>query len=1160
VVLMARLKPSDQYIAKLLQLSEDEYQHFLNEAQRIAATGPQPAVVAGIETYLLVANIVLSVGSLALGSLFAPKAPGKPPTVNTRQQQEPNKTQNQRYAPTSGFDSFQEVAKLQSTIPVIYALREVITNGQGVDEQFGGLRVNLQLLWSQMLSFRNHQMFRGIFLLGEGSINAVDARRFALGDTALTSYDMQDTASTSAGARYSIYFRRDGGRIQPGDLIAGRSADLDGGNAVNAGASDVYNLKSNGDVFRPDACMASTPSATIVFGVYSPIGNNLAYRVNPVMRPTRTLNIVGGENPKFDSEDDNESLAATWKARLHWSPRSAITAVTDERDSLKSGPRVDVVVNDKIYYELSRTSDAKTEIIFRGPGDPDNTDNEVDVVLGCGDVASAVAARQNSADDSLVIGSLYRIGSCWAMLEERIPGNETFVSEAANDPVGDGTSIRYRFRVVRRGTIDWVVNSARLFGTKDITPARARDGGDNGINDWSRSEVDIWEETDDDGELTYKTFDVATGFAQVFRLAVATFTVPRPCQVFEIGIRSRIGIQVSGLCNFRDAPSLTDIDKKALGGHESGTDADDQVNISLYQSGQVSRKETRFSFFRLSYRPPTSTEFIDISMLLGVSGDTSQDVFNYVRLEMPAPADLWEIRMEPVSGWEIRNDIASGQLAVLDSSQSLFHRIFIGGVFVCYHGFAPTNRADSLFRMNFFDVPTVTPDDGDPYRKDLQMSWSDRLDKDSLENSMIDGWGRLAETFVYDEIQASCSNGPEHTVAYINTITTNPEPPPDYTNLAIVGLNIRSSTELQQLGQLSAYVSAGVNVPRLIDGADSAPSHNWPNALYDAALNDRYGTGDRMTPEQINRDSFVAAANWCRGRGYFFDGIIESPRNLRQWAADMAPMFLLAFGEIGGQWYLTPAITFDPVVISGLFTAGNIQENTFKLNWIDADDRQQVRVSASWREERRDFSVVQPGLFPTEQEVLVEERVDGNAPLPNLQTLSLPMSEFCTSKKHAIDACKLVARFRRYTDHRISFETTYDIEHAAVAPDRYIRVEMGETFVSGWNNGMCAADGQVTSTTPLADGSYPVIAWNGDGATAPTTNTLRISSGIGSLPGQVFAVVEQQQEVRTYRVETVRPLDDGRFAVSAVHAPVGPDGVLLMAANWDDANAWRISP
>jgi hypothetical protein len=157
----------------------------------------------------------------------------------------------------------------------------------------------------------------------------------------------------------------------------------------------------------------------------------------------------------------------------------------------------------------------------------------------------------------------------------------------------------------------------------------------------------------------------------------------------------------------------------------------------------------------------------------------------------------------------------------------------------------------------------------------------------------------------------------------------------------------------------------------------------------------------------------------------------------------------------------------------------------------------------------------------------------------------------------------LVARFRRYTDHRISFETTYDIEHAAVAPDRYIRVEMGETFVSGWNNGMCAADGQVTSTTPLADGSYPVIAWIGTAADKPATNTLRISGGIGSLPGQVFAVVEQQQEVRTYRVETVRPLDDGRFAVSAVHAPVGPDGVLLMAANWGSDKSddhWRISP
>jgi hypothetical protein len=1131
LVLLGRLKPSDRYIAKLLQLSEDEYQHFLNEAQRIAATGPQPAVTAGLAVPILV-NVALSLGSLALGSLFAPKAPGKPPTINTRQQQEPNKTQNQRYAPTSGFDSFQEVAKLQSTIPVIYALRETIE-----DEQFGGLRVNLQLLWSQMLSFRNHQMFRGIFLVGEGEINSLDPRRFAVGDTALTSYDMADAATTTAGARYSLYFKRDGGRIVSGDLIAGRAADSDGGNSMNAGASDVYHVPSTDNVLRPDACMASTPSATIAFGVYSPIGNNLAYRVNPVMRPTRTLNIVGGQNPKFDSEDDNESLTATWKSRLHWSPRSAITNVTTAGGSTKTGPTVDVVFNDRIYYELSKSSDAETVIEFRGS----NTDNDVDSVLVCGDVASAVAARQNSADDALVVDSLYRIGSCWAVLEERIPGNETFVSEAANDPVGGGNTITYKFRVVKAGTVQWVVNTGNLFNSKDVFPARARADDTGGINDWSRDEVDIWVARDDDGDLTYKTFNVATDFSQIFRLAVATFTVPRPCRVFEIGIRSRIGIQVSGLCNFRDARSLTEIDEKALGGHASGTDAGDQVNISLYQSGQVSRKETRFSFFRLSYRPVGTTVFTDVDLLFGISGDTSQDVFNYVRLQMPG-VDMWEIRMEPVSGWEVRNGIASGQLAVLDASQAVVQSMRVDEVLIYYNGFVPVDRTASMFRMTFFDVAKD---------QDLEVSWSDR----GGENSMIDGWGRLAEMFVYDEIQSSCSSGPEHSISYINTITSNPNPPPNYDNLAIVGLNIRSSTELQQLGQLSAYVSSGTRVERLVNDSEG-PSHNWPNALYDAALNNRYGTGDRMTPEQINRDSFVAAAQWTRGRRYFFDGIIESPRNLRQWAADMAPMFLLAFGEIGGQWYLTPAITFEPVVISGLFTAGNIQENTFKLNWIDADDRQQVRVSASWRQERNGYSVDQPGLFPTEQEVLVEE-----AGLPaNAQTLSLPMSEFCTNKQHAVDACKLVARFRRYTDHRISFETTYDIEHAAVAPDRYIKVEMGETFVSGWNNGMCAADGQVTSTTPLADGSYPVIAWNGTAADKPATNTLRISGGIGSLPGQVFAVVEQQQEVRTYRVETVRPLDDGRFAVSAVHAPVGPDGVLLMAANWDDANAWRISP
>ena len=71
----------------------------------------------------------------------------------------------QRSAPTSGFDSVQNVVEIGSTIPLVYA------NRRFVDGKFyGGVRVNTNLLWSQLLSIGGGQLLRGIFLVGEGTI------------------------------------------------------------------------------------------------------------------------------------------------------------------------------------------------------------------------------------------------------------------------------------------------------------------------------------------------------------------------------------------------------------------------------------------------------------------------------------------------------------------------------------------------------------------------------------------------------------------------------------------------------------------------------------------------------------------------------------------------------------------------------------------------------------------------------------------------------------------------------------------------------------------------------------------------------------------------------------------------------------------------------
>ena len=115
----------------------------------------------------------------------------------------------------------------------------------------------------------------------------------------------------------------------------------------------------------------------------------------------------------------------------------------------------------------------------------------------------------------------------------------------------------------------------------------------------------------------------------------------------------------------------------------------------------------------------------------------------------------------------------------------------------------------------------------------------------------------------------SSANSPEHQVVYVNTIAENPTTP-EYDDMAIVGVNIRSSTEINRLDQFSVYVNQGL-------GATS----NFPDVLYDLMTNERYGVGKILNAEQVDQASFAAASAWTYARRYFFDGTIVERINIR---------------------------------------------------------------------------------------------------------------------------------------------------------------------------------------------------------------------------------------------------------------------------------------
>ena len=1248
------LLPSDYYLMQTLaeagvEISEDDWREFKAEVRRRALAAPEPAVVAGIDpgTLAIIAIVanVISIGLTIVASFFKPK-PGRPAQLEGKDQLGATINSQRRYAPRSGFDAVQEPAKIGSTIPLVYALREPYGDGT-----YGGIRINMPLLWSQVRSLGGSQMLRAIFLLSEGRIDSLDMRNFAIGNNAISSYDLLSTTANQLASRLTVYFRPDGGRIRSADRVLGRSASQDTGNTENYGGPDVFSVQRVTNWVQ-DFSSSGRPNTQTAFGLFSLMGNNLGVRINPSLRPSVQANLipkgdegnarvkcnvddtataqrekfskvfssrsglvsgsVGGVGSEITYRLDNTSDASTIFSTVvnpdSWAVTVTVASVTGaELDAVSDstlasfvslgGLNVDteneklklqVIFNAALatsdlavrltrdgtftiryaiefrtvttikkdveelegVYQVTVSRVTNTDLVLDTAGSyisPQLIDNgggsysltsgsatsngytllktitfafspadktfEFDYLKAkpaiekCGDVASAVSGRQKTWDDAIIIGDLYKIGSALTVCASRTPSEELFESEADFIPFAEnaGQAIEAVFTTVRPGTAALTtLDILRVDGNAEIQPQRY----------------------------------TATNQPHVYRIAIANIVTSRPCRVLEIGIRSSMGIRIGGLCNFTDALTYADINGRACENFEEKIVKKGQtLRIQNFQSGVVSISEERYSFFRLSYREAgVNTTFTDLAQCFGVRCITQQNTYNAIRLRMPDERQ-WEFRFEPLSGWEIRTGIASGTLEILDAKLSDVRSAITGGVTAVFNG-TQVQRTKDTFALN---STRRLPEE------ELGLGFTD-------EDSYVDAWGKLAESFVYEEVQSSAT-GPEHEIVYVNEIVQNITTPL-YDNLAIVGVNIRSSLEFTQFAQFSAYVTGGIVCRRLLQSNTQGPTHLFPDVLLDLLTNTRYGRGDLISDELIDFDSFRSAAQWCRDRGYFFDGAVVGRENLRQWAADVAATHLLIFGEANGKFFLRPAFPTGAAPIRALFSAGNIREGSFRMQYLEAEERQPVQVSVRYRSERGSSNLTNPGLFPIEREILVRElNVPDTAPIE-----SIDLSDYATNPQHAIDAAKFVARFRRLSTHGIRFETTYEGVLTGLAPGDFIRVAMDTNVYDEFNNGIVTPSGALVSTQQLSDGSYSIVQWNGDNSSAPVNGTLNVSSGgTRATPSNiVFTVVRPNRQVQTYQVETIEPSEDGYLAIEAVHMPADDNGVLRLASDLFSNTGWVI--
>jgi len=1105
-----RLLPEERELLEITGWTEEEYHWFVSQHRGAAVELAESGEPTALDPFtLILIQVIVGFALSYLGSvLFAPQQRSKSARVESTTVEGQSIVNNAKYAPSSGFDSLQNVVELGSIVPVVFTKRETI---DGIT--YGGVRVNTNLLWSQLYSLGDSQLYKALLMVGVKGIGTPEPAQIAIGDNVLASYDLNPAGTTAS--RAAVYYQNEGRRITSSDFIAGRTPSTDIGNSQNAGGTDVFQIRGVNGAWTDSFCYASAPSNQTVFGLYSPIGNELGIKVNPRVESAykAQTQIRGKKQDKsyLVCKKDPQSMLRRAKQEYPFSCRSGfvhINFVGGGGFATTSGSVHTVTKDQECIFYMSREADDLSTWTF---------DNGIQTsTLTGADVAESIAGKQRAWDEALVPGGVYKCGTAILVLTGRTPGNVPFVSRMDVSPASGGQSIFYTFKVIEQGVMCFSDYSKI---NRNIVDGLSVVG--SGTDDCTLV----------NSPVSYKN---GTNGSHLYRLAVATFTMARASQVVEIGYKTTANLRYNGVCSFSttetyayaDANGCLTYDGTYLSG--KGADTSRVIVTSQYQSGTVQIPEIRYVASRLSFRvlgTETWTVFPHILLFRGAGAAESRD---YLRVQLPTN-DIYEFKQLPIDGWEIRNGYATGMLCLLDASQTTLQTVYGAGATVEFNG------SFLSFSQSTFALPSL--------QSNKYVGVGDVEIGDNGAYCYADAWGRIANIFTYEEISVS-NDAPECRVAYVNNIITNPTTP-TYSGLSTLALTLRSSTEFQSAQQISAYINEGVGNTHLIG-----------SVLRILATDPEFGLGDQISPTAIT-PSFDEMDVWTYNRRYFFDGAVSEPFNLRVKGSELANYFLLDLLAKGSRFYLQPIAEQGVVYVPmAMYSAGNVFE--FDYAQYEPEVRTPPVVNVLWRQERPDTSISSRGIFPVTRQVTVREAgTPESAPI-----ISIDVSKWCTSEIQAIAIGKMECRKRRLITSGVKLTTRPD--KAAFEPGRIVKVSLRTVTFNNPRSGIILSDGTVVcipadlSGGPLPSGTYPMIVWSGTAVTLERKDVVVVDGKALSEFGSVFMLGEETPTSQTFKITKVGFNVDGDVEAEATEYPLAEDGTSLLVAGWDVAANWVI--
>jgi hypothetical protein len=352
----------------------------------------------------------------------------------------------------------------------------------------------------------------------------------------------------------------------------------------------------------------------------------------------------------------------------------------------------------------------------------------------------------------------------------------------------------------------------------------------------------------------------------------------------------------------------------------------------------------------------------------------------------------------------------------------------------------------------------------------------------------------VGDVYHHDQQEGSHQNGPEHQIVYVNeqrenfkSGANNPERfAPQYDRMAMIGLQLRSGKEWSDFSNLTYYAKQGRETVRMVDPAtgDSTgysptsgiigPTHLFPEILRALLRSPLVGANKLIPESMIDWPGFQEACKVCIANQWFWDGVLASPVNIREWAYENAAYFFLDFLILGGKLSLQPTFPVSPTqglqgytlsgaydrlpTISALFTDGNIIEDSLQVSWYPAEQRLAPQVLITLRDE------VEDGFAET-RNILVRLAESQQTDSESAPVEAVDFTGFCTSANHAVDFAKLLIQTRRYVTHTVTFKTFP--EGLALAPGAYFKLASQARHVDQFQNGYVLDDGRVVTSSEL---------------------------------------------------------------------------------------------